>query len=60
MMHAMLVCALMLVCGLMLVYGGLTLWTVQQEARANDGLERSLHGEGQYLAQLSGQVWPKE
>ena len=48
-----------LVCGLMLVYGGLVLWTVQQEARANYGLERSLHGEGQYLAQLTGQEWPK-
>ena len=48
-----------LVCGLMLVYGGLVLWTVQQEARANYGLERSLHGEGQYLAQITGQEWPK-
>jgi MFS family permease len=47
-----------LVCALMLVYGGLTLWTVQQEARANYGLERSLHGEGQYLAQMTGQAWP--
>ena len=49
-----------LVCALMLIYGGLVLWTVQQEARANYGLERSLHGEGQYLAQLTGQEWPKE
>lgn len=48
-----------LVLGLMLVYGGLTLWTVQQEARANYGLERSLHGEGQYLAQLTGEAWPQ-
>ncbi len=48
-----------LVCGMMLVYGGLVLWTVQQEARANYGLERSLHGEGQYLAQTTGQAWPK-
>ena len=48
-----------LVCALMLVYGGLTLWTVQQEARANYGLERSLHGEGQYLAEITGQAWPK-
>lgn len=49
-----------LVCALMLVYGGLVLWTVQQEARANYGLERSLHGEGQYLAEITGQAWPKE
>lgn len=49
-----------LVCALMLVYGGLVLWTVQQEARANYGLERSLHGEGQYLAQITGQAWPKQ
>ena len=48
-----------LVCALMVVYGPLTLWTVQQEARANYGLERSLHGEGQYLAQITGQEWPK-
>ena len=48
-----------LVCALMLVYGGLTLWTVRQEARANYGLERSLHGEGQYLAEITGQAWPK-
>ena len=49
-----------LVFALMLVYGGLTLWTIRQEARANYGLERSLHGEGQYLAQVTGQAWPKE
>ncbi len=49
-----------LICVLMLLYGGLTLWTVQQEARANYGLERSLHGEGQYLAQTAGLAWPKE
>ena len=48
-----------LVCALMLVYGGLTLWTVKQEARANYGLARSLHGEGQYLAEMTGQAWPK-
>ena len=47
-----------LVFGLMLIYGGLTLWTVRQEARANYGLERSLHGEGQYLAQMTGETWP--
>ncbi|MGI4787587.1 MAG: hypothetical protein ACRYFS_01910 [Janthinobacterium lividum] len=49
-----------LVFGLMLVYGGLILWTVRQEARANYGMERSLHGEGQYLAQITGETWPKE
>ncbi len=49
-----------LVCALMLVYAGLALWTVRQEARANYGLERSLHGEGQYLAEVTGQTWPKE
>ena len=49
-----------LVCALMLIYSGLVLWTVQQEARANYGLERSLHGEGQYLAQITGQTWPRE
>jgi hypothetical protein len=48
-----------LVCALMLVYGGLVLWTVRQEARANYGLERSLHGEGQYLAQRIGAQWPQ-
>ena len=48
-----------LVFGLMLVYGGLVLWTVRQEARVNYGLERSLHGEGQYLAQMTGETWPR-
>ncbi len=48
-----------LVCALMLVYGGLTLGTVQQEAQANYGLARSLHGEGQYLAEMTRQAWPK-
>lgn len=48
-----------LICALMLVYGGLTLWTIRQEARANYGLERSLHGEGQYLAQMTGEAWPE-
>ena len=49
-----------LVCGLMLAYGGLVLWTIRQEARANYGLKRSLHGEGQYLAQRTGEKWPVE
>lgn len=48
-----------LVFALMLAYGGLTVWTAQQEARANYGLERSLHGEGQYLAEVTGQAWPQ-
>ena len=47
-----------LVFGLMLVYGGLTLWTVRQEARVSQRLEQSLHGEGQYLAQMTGETWP--
>lgn len=53
-------CAVMppLVFVLVAVYGGLVLWTVRQEVRINYGLERSLHGEGQYLAQLTRQSWP--
>ena len=48
----------LLAAGLVLVYGGLIVMTVRQEARANYGLERSLHGEGQYLARLTGGTWP--
>ena len=47
-----------LVCLLAALYGGLTLWTVRQEDAVNYGLTRSLHGEGQYLAELSGEPWP--
>ena len=47
-----------LVCLLAALYGGLTLWTVRQEDAVNYGLSRSLHGEGQYLAELSGEPWP--
>lgn len=47
-----------LACLLAVFYGGLTLWTVRQESAVNYGLERSLHGEGQYLAQLTGKPWP--
>ncbi len=45
-------------CGLIFLYGGLLLWTARQETAANYALVRSLHGEGQYLAQLTGQKWP--
>ena len=45
-------------CLLAVLYGGLTLWTVRQEDAVNYGLEQSLHGEAQYLAQLTGQSWP--
>ena len=44
---------------LVLLYGVLAVVTVRQEARLNYGLERSLHGEGQYLAQLTGETWPE-
>ena len=47
-----------LACALALLYCGLTLWTVHQENAVNLGLERSLHGEGQYLAELTGKPWP--
>ena len=47
-----------LACALTLLYGGLTLWTVHQENAVNSGLERSLHGEGQYLAAQTGRPWP--
>jgi len=47
-----------LVCALAVFYGGLTLWTVRQENAVNYGLSRSLHGEGQYLAELTGKPWP--
>ena len=47
-----------LACALALLYGGLTLWTVHQENAVNSGLERSLHGEGQYLAAQTGRPWP--
>ena len=43
---------------LVLLYGVLTVFTVRQEARMNYGLQRSLHGEGQYVAQLTGEKWP--
>ena len=43
---------------LVVLYGVLTVFTVRQEARLNYGLERSLHGEGQYLALLTGESWP--
>ena len=39
--------------------GNLLLWTARQESAANYGLERSSHGEGQYLAELTGQTWPE-
>ena len=44
---------------LVLLYGVLAVVTVRQEARLNYGLERSLHGEGQYVAQLTGETWPE-
>lgn len=47
-----------LACALAVLYGGLTLWTARQESAVNYGLERSLHGEGQYLAELTGKPWP--
>jgi len=47
-----------LFCALAILYGGLTLWTIRQESAVNYGLERSLHGEGQYLAELTGKPWP--
>jgi hypothetical protein len=47
-----------LFCALAILYGGLTLWTVRQESAVNYGLERSLHGEGSYLADLTGKPWP--
>ena len=47
-----------LVCVLVLVYGGLTVWAARQESQINRGTERSLQGEGQYVAQLIGQPWP--
>ena len=47
-----------LVCALAVLYGGLTLWTVRQEGAVNYGLERSVHGEGPYLADLTGKRWP--
>ena len=43
---------------LVLLYGVLAVFNVRQEARINYGLERSLHGEGQYLALLTGEKWP--
>lgn len=47
-----------LVCALAVLYCGLTLWTVRQESAVNYGLERSQHGEAQYVAELTGQPWP--
>ena len=45
-------------CVLALAYGGLLLWTARQESTANYALMQSLQGEGQYIAQLTGQTWP--
>jgi len=47
-----------LACALALLFGGLSLWTVHQESTINARLARSLHGEGQALAALSGKAWP--
>jgi len=52
------VAALPIFCGLIFLYGGLLLWTARQESAANYALEQSMHGEGQYLAELTGQKWP--
>lgn len=49
----------LVLCLLAVAYAGLTLWTVPKENAANIALARSLHGEGQYAAQITGQVWPK-
>lgn len=48
----------LLLFALTILYGSLTLWTVRQEDAVNYGLTRSLHGEGQYLAELTGKPWP--
>ena len=50
--------ALPMFCGLIFLYGGLLLWTARQESAANYALSRSLQGDGQYLAELTGQTWP--
>ncbi len=34
------------------------MWTARQEAQVNSGLERSLHDEAQYQAELNGRTWP--
>lgn len=47
-----------LACALALLFGVLSLWTVHQENTINARLSRSLHGEGQTLAALSGRAWP--
>lgn len=48
----------LVLCLLAAGYAGLTLWTVRQENAANVALARSLHGEGQYGAQITGHIWP--
>jgi len=49
----------LVLCLLTVAYASLTLWTVPKENAANAALAQSLHGEGQYAAQITGQVWPK-
>lgn len=48
----------LVLCLLAVGYGGLTLWMVRQENAVNTALTRSLHGEGQYAAEITGQAWP--
>jgi hypothetical protein len=43
---------------LFLAYGGMLLFTVRAEAAVQYGLERTLENEGQYMADLSGKLWP--
>ena len=50
--------AVPLACLLLLVYGGLTLETVRQDNVVSAGAERTVTGEGQYLAERTGQPWP--
>ncbi len=48
----------LVLCLLAVGYGGLTLWMVRQENALNAALTQSLHGEGQYAAQLMDKTWP--
>lgn len=41
-----------------LVFAGLSFYTARQEARVSQGLDRTLNGEGKYLAELLGKSWP--
>jgi hypothetical protein len=54
--RAMAIAALLLA----VVYAPLLVVTAGQEQTMKEGLERTLKGEGRYLAELQGKAWPPQ